>query len=266
MLAAAALVALVLGAPGLWGVGNRLEPVAIPEEWKAARDAVGRAPGPVLALPYHRYLDLPVAGNRRALHPLPDYLGGDVLSSSDPELGTRHLEVADPREPAVLAVLAGGNDVAGGLARAGVRWVAILHAADWEAYRPMTAAPGLRVAVSGPSLDLVEVEPWQGSVVTRSGRALRIRPVAAPLQRLAPSGPAVWSRPAAGGWRRGFRATGRTTEGLTTLPGGRGLVWFWPSVVVLVVDGAAAAAVLVAGHSLWRRHPAHASQRRRRPD
>jgi hypothetical protein len=248
-LAATALVAVVLALNGLWGVGGQLRPVAVPAEWGKARRAIDRAPGTVLALPYHRYLDLPIAGNRRVINPLPDYLGGDVISSSDPEVGPAYREVADPREAAVrAAVRDGGDEAATRLAEVGVRWIVLLHAADWETDRSLAQRPGVQIVLSGGSLDLLQVQQWKGPVVDTSRKALSIHPVIAPLQRLGPSSPAVWSRPAAPGWMRGLHPAGQTSLGLVSLPGGRGVVWFWPSIVVLAADVATLVGVLMA----WR--------------
>jgi len=252
-LAATGLVAVVLAFDGLWGVGGQLRPVSVPAEWGVARRAIGRAPGTVLALPYHRYLDLPIAGNRRVINPLPDYLGGDVISSSDPEVGARYREVTDPREPAVMAAVRdGGDDVGVRLAEVGVRWIVLLHAADWRVNRSLAERPGLRVVLAGDSLDLLQVQEWTGPVVDTSGRPLALRSVIAPLQRLRPSTAAVWSHPAAPGWMRGLHVAAQTSSGLVRLPPGRGPVWFWPSIVVLGTDAATLVGVVLA----WRRLPA----------
>src|SRR5207249_3327253 len=104
---APAAIATVLAGPCLWGLGGRLQPVHFPSAWARVRAEVRAHPGTVLALPWHEYLDVRLAHSRRVYNPLPDYLGGDVLVSSDPELGTGAREQADPREQAVLALLYG---------------------------------------------------------------------------------------------------------------------------------------------------------------
>jgi hypothetical protein len=252
--AAVGLVALVLAADGVWGVGGRLRPVILPPEWGRVRQAIRAAPGTVLALPFHRYLDLPVASNRRVLQPLPDYLGGDVISSSDPELGGAYREGADPREAAVRAVLeTQPTDAVDRLAQMGVRWVVVLHAADWEASRWLSHREGVRAVVAGESVDLLEVTGWRAPVLSAGGAPVALDPVVAPLQHLAASGPAVWAHPAARGWLRGTASAGRTPAGLVRLPAGRGPLWFWPSLVVLAADAAAAAAAVAAALALRRR-------------
>jgi hypothetical protein len=228
--------ALALAAPGLWGVGGRLVPVTIPSGWHGVAARVHARPGPVLALPWHQYLDLHAAGNRRVLNPMPDYLGGDVLTSSDPELGSGHQEQADPREPhatRVVDALAAGRPVSAALARLGVRWVVLLHEVDWRRYAALDADPGLRPAVRDTSADLYEVRAWRGPVVTDAGRTLPARSVVAPLARVPASGAATWQRAAAPGWLRGTAKAATTPVGTVALPSGRGVVWFFPTLIVL---------------------------------
>jgi hypothetical protein len=158
-----AACAVVLAAPGLWGIGGRLEPVQFPGGWAPVRAEVRARPGPVLALPWHEYLDLDFADGRRVLNPLPDYLGGDVLSSADPELGSGGQERVDEREPGVLEALAdlrAGRPAAAALARIGVRWVVLAHEVDWDAYRSVASDPGLERAVGTSTIDLYAVRAW----------------------------------------------------------------------------------------------------------
>ena len=247
MQAVPAGVALTLALPGLWGVDGRLQPVQLPASWARARSEVVQRPGTVLALPWHRYMDLRVAGGRRVFNPLPDHFGGDVLFSSDPELGRPRREGADPREPhapPLLDELRAGRPVSDGLAALGVRWVALLHDVDWRPYAAgLSADPGLEARVRSGTLDLLEVRSWRGPVTDTAGRVVPMRPVVAPLRRLAGSGPARWAQPAARGWMRGWEAAGRTPNGLVSLPAGRGPVWFWPAVVSIVAQVAVAVAV-----------------------
>jgi hypothetical protein len=250
-LALPGVAALVLAGPGLWGVGGRLRPLELPPEWERARTAVQQTPGTTLALPYHRYLDLPFGHRPRVLNPLPDHLGGDVISSSDPEIGRLRREAVDPREPQLLLVLSQarqGEPVAADLARLGVRWVVLLHTADWRAYQSMISEPGLRVAVSGPTLELFEVRAWPGALVDDQGVQRTPDPVVEPLQALEPSPSASWARPWQAGWMRGSEPASPGPSGLVHLPAGAGPLWFWPSLVVLVADAATLAAVVVA----WR--------------
>src|SRR5581483_4675608 len=155
-----AVIAVVLAVPGLWGVGGRLDPVHFPNGWSRVRAEVTSHPGTVVALPWHEYLDIGFAGSRRVLNPLPDYLGGDVITSSDPELGGADQERADPREARVQAVVAdlrAGRPGSPELARLGVRWIVVLHEIDWADYTGLAADRGLVATVRTPSIDLYEV-------------------------------------------------------------------------------------------------------------
>lgn len=277
VLALPAVAAVVLAAPGLFGAGGRLVPVEVPAEWTAAGAAVRAEPGPVLALPYHRYLDLPFGTRPRVLNPLPDYLGGDVLSSSDPEIGPPRRERLDPREPELAAVLRRarrGEAVADDLAGLGIRWVVVLHSADWRAYRSLLAEPGVRPVVGGPSLELVAVEAWRAPVITDAGETLHPRAIVDPLQRLDPSPEATWGRPWQAGWMRGLVAASPGENGLVRLPAGAGLVWFWPTLAVLGAHAITVAALAWAVRPLIARHRREGSgsdaggntdARRRRP-
>lgn len=155
-----AVIAIVLAVPGLWGVGGRLDPVQFPAGWSRVGAEVRNHPGTVVALPWHEYLDIGFAGGRRVLNPLPDYLGGDVITSSDPELGASDQERADPREARVQAVVAdlrAGRPGSAELARIGVRWVVLLHEVDWAGYPGLSVDQGLVATVRTPSIDLYEV-------------------------------------------------------------------------------------------------------------
>jgi hypothetical protein len=171
------------------------------------------------------------------LNPLPDYLGGDVLSSSDPELAARRAEEHDPRERHVLPLLdriERGDAVASELADLGVRWVVLLHEVDWQPLAALREDPGLRRTVTDTSVELFEVRAWRGPVVTSSGRVLATRQTIAPVARVDASASSRWQRPAAPGWLRGTERTGATAVGTLALPAGRGVIWFWPSLVVVV--------------------------------
>lgn len=255
--AAPAAAAAALAVPGLWGIGGRLRPVAAPAAWSRARAAISHLPGPVLALPFDRHLPLAVVGGREVLNPLPDELGGDVIASSPLESSSDRVELVDPRLSALTPVLAqarGAEPVARELAQSGVRWVALLHSADWRAYQGLSSDPGLARVVDGRSLQLYQVKDWVGPVSVVGGHRVAMSPLAAPLRVLAASGPAVWDSAGYSGWMRGFQPAGRTAQGLVSLPAGGGPVWYWPAAVVLAADLSTAGAVAVIWR--WRRHGA----------
>jgi hypothetical protein len=238
-------IAVALGAPAVADSWKVLEVVHLPASWAAARRAVQSGPGPVLALPWHEYMDLDVAGGRRVLNPLPDYLGGDVISSTDPELGPPAQEGVDARLPTVGAIVrraASGSPVSDDLVGLQVRWVVLLHDADWRSFSTFATDPGMDRVVNSPTLDLYAVRSWRGPVlsgggtVVRGGGTVAAHPVLAPFTELSSSGAAIVDRAAKGGWMRGFKAAGRTADGRLALPAGRGPLWYWPAFVTLGAD------------------------------
>ncbi len=247
---------LVLASPGLWGAGGQLDPTDLPEDWHTARDIVREDGGTVLVLPWAQYLDLAVADGRRTLNPMPMFLGGDAVSSSNPQLGEGTREKNDPRETRatelIIAALR-GDSPAEGLAEIGVRWVVLMHEDDWEVYDAALAAdPGLDPVLEGEAVSLYEVVGWRGYVVTADGSALDIDPVVTPLQMLEGSEAATWSRPWAPGWLRGTQATHRTDAGLVGLPEGAGIVWYWPAFICLGAYFATGFLVLKAARATLR--------------
>jgi len=251
------VAALLLAAPGLWGINPSLRPVDLAPEYAAARAEIESRPGTVATLPWHQYFDLTLDGRaRRVLNPFPLYLGGDVLASSNPELeagGTR--ERVDPREAPMSRILVAarqGQPVSADLARLGVRWVVLAHEADWLSYAAAFNDPGLVRVVHGPALDLFAVSGWGGLVVAADGSPVASDPALEPVLGLDQSGAATYNRPAATGWMRGMTPTGVTPEGLVALPAGHGWVWFWPSILVVGASVFAYGAVLIAAAGLLR--------------
>lgn len=232
-------LALALGAPGLWGIGGRLEPSDIPPGWAEARRTIAAAPGPVLALPWHQYVDLSFAGGRRVLNPLPDYLGGDVIISSDPELAGAATERADAREQQAQRIadaVEAGGPAGPALARLGVRWLIVAREADWSRWQGVVSDATLVPAVQSPTIDLYAVPGWRGEVVADDGQPVDLRPVVAPLGWLQASGPATWHRPWSRGWLRGTHAITESEQGTLHVPAGRGPVWHWPTILVIFAD------------------------------
>lgn len=241
---------LVLASPGAWGIGGQLDPVDLPAEWAGVRMAIDAEPGTTLSLPWAQYLDLTVSGGDRVLNPLPLYLPGDVLATSNLRVGSGGRERNDPREAIAEALavdLLRGEDIAPDLADLGVRWVVLMHETDreWELYQvAVQDDTSLEPVFVGQTISLYGVPGWRGPVVTATGQELALDPVVTPFQRLPASGAATWARPAASGWLRGFEDAGQTEQGLVALPAGSGPVWYWPTVLCLLADAATIGAVL----------------------
>jgi hypothetical protein len=229
--------ALALDGAGLSGLHDRLEPVRFPPSWRQARSLIQSNPGTTLAFPWHQYLSVHWARNRLLLNPLPDYLGGDVLSSSDPEFGQSHLERADPREPTVVRLLADltPEQMGPALQALDVRWVVLLHEVDWQAYGELDEDPHLEPVIQSPELTLYRVRAWVGSL-TANGAPVADHAELRPLHRTGASGPAILAGPFAVGWLRGLRPAHRSPAGLIALPSGGSVVWYWPAVLVVLAE------------------------------
>jgi hypothetical protein len=241
-------LAAALAGPGLWGLGGQLEPIRFPREWGEARSLVNAQPGTVLALPWYQYFTIDLADDRLLLDVVPYYFGGDVLGSSDPNLAVeKQQEVPDPREPIMDTIVADarqGAQISARLVPLGVRWVVLQHEVDWSFYSGLPSDPGLERVVTGNTMDLYRVRGWVGEVVADDGTPVRSSAVVSPLHSLDASGPATFATPYQSGWMRGWSTASRSPNGLVRLPGGSGVLWYWPSLLVLSADAATLAAVL----------------------
>jgi hypothetical protein len=241
-------LALVLAGPGLFGLNGRLEPASFPGDWARAKRSVGRAPGSLLAVPFSQYVDLPFAGYRRVLNPIPAYFGGDVIFSSDPGFGIRAQERADPREPVarrIVTKMLKGEEPSRRLVALGVRWVVLLHEENWTDFDILRKDPGLERITGGSSLELFRVRRWKGPAVSRDGRAIGVDTPVLPIADVASDTAVTWYRAGGQGWLRGLDPIGVTAEGVLAVPAGGGLVWYWPTIVVLLGDLVTATAVIV---------------------
>lgn len=217
-LAAAAVLVL----PGLWGAGGGLDPITLPEGWAEVRAEVRAHPGTVLVVPWSTYPVLPLDGlRRRVLNPMPIYLGGDVIVSSDPGFEDGSRERADPREPRAEELarrIAEGEDVGPELAALGVRWVVGLEVGGRDLGASMEG-PGLRPVVETEKITLHEVPGW-AAARGPAGRPAEVERPVAPIIWTGP-GPVRVAAPGAAGWWRGGRWA-RTVDGLLELPEGSG--------------------------------------------
>jgi len=258
-LVAPLVVALVVSVPGWWGLGGRLEPVDFPSGWALARAEIHDNPGTAIALPWSEYPPLSFAGGRQVFNPLPEYLGGDVISSYDPvfdpdvprqEQVDRRAKVVDALSDRALA----GEPIAAELGTLGVRWVVVAHEARWEQYRSLSADPGLLRVLALPDLDLYEVATWSGRATGPDGRSHRLdRPVPPVITTDAPPG-SVLHVAGAPGWVQGWATPVPVTDdGQLVLEGGPGVVWFWPAAALVVADVALLVGVAVAAGSRRRR-------------
>ena len=258
-----AAVALVLAGPGLWGLGVHLESVTMPPDWEAARTRVADEPGTTVAFPWSGYTNVRLGKVRHVLNPWPIYLGGDVLVSSDLRASTEpSAERADPREPVVRQLaeeVKDGRPVGDRLADLGVRWVVFNRVGDYRPYNHLDDDPGLERVLAGNDVFLYRVRAWRGPALDDAGNPVGLSPVLEPLATVEGDQPVVWARPAASGWLRGWTPGEATAEGTLRFPAGGSVVWYWPTVVVLVADAVTCAFVIWAVRAGRRRRLAEGS-------
>jgi hypothetical protein len=262
--AAVAGTAAIVASGGAWGVDGQLRAVEVPDGWEEARDVVRAEPGTVLALPWFAYVDLDVVDGRRVQHPLPLWLGGDVLVSSDLRIpGVGGAERDDPRERTVSALVAAnlrGERVAGELGGLGVRWVVVLLDGGLVRGQPvgrlhadaLADDPGLRRVVATDAVEVYLVRSWRGTIVDDDGDAVPTDPLLDVVTRVDASGAATWARPGSRGWLRGLERVAVDERGLLRLPAGSGLVWYWPAAVCVSAYAASGAGALIAARQIGR--------------
>jgi hypothetical protein len=244
-------VAVAVAVPGWWGIGGRLDPVTFPHGWSIARSRIQDRPGTVVALPWSEYPPLSFAGGRQVFNPIPDYLGGDVVSSYDPRFVDEASQEQVDRRATTVDRLVGrarrGRHISDALARLGVRWVFLAHERGWDTYAGLVDDPGLRRVVARRDVELFMVRGWRGPVTTPSGRSVdHDRPVPFDIRTGAPKGSVV-DVAGAPGWIQGWGTPVRVTaDGRLELRGTEGSLWFWPAVALLVLDAALAGVVVVA--------------------
>jgi hypothetical protein len=247
-------MALALALPALWGIDGRLEPRAFPAAYEAMARAVHRQRGPVLALPWHEYLDLSYAEGRRVLNPLPDYLGGDVIASSDPEVAGSAQESGDRRALRIDRFdqsLRAGSQAGPLLRELHVRWVALLEEVDWRAYSALDHDPDLQRVDVGPGVRLYRVLAWTGPGVAVDGSPVALQSRLAPVAFVDAGGAFTWARAGQPGWMRGTKAVHVDANGNLRVPGGNRLIWFLPASIVLLGDMVTLVALLWAVRSLF---------------
>ena len=259
-------ITVMLAVPGVWGLGGQLSAAPLPHSWQQTRDAIDREPGTVLALPWFQYFNLSIDDGpvRRVLNPLPLYLGGDVLASSDNGLQQGVRETGDAREVSATALvesLVSGKSIGPELGDLGVRWIVMLKTVHQQRYSALDTDSGLRRVIDADDIALYEVMSWQGIAVDSNGAAVATRTLGPAFARVDSSQAVQLSRAGSGGWMRGTDIASTTPEGLLSLPAGTGLVWNLATIPAVLSElvPSIVVAVLLARRSRRRR-------RRSRPE
>lgn len=255
MIGALPLAAVVLvSAGGWWGAGDALVPVEFPAGWSEARDLLRDRPGTVVALPWNQYPPLDFLDGRHAFNPLPDYLGGDVVSSYDPlfEPDEPAQEQVDRRARRLDAALRSGGPLGSAFSDVGARHAIVVEQPGAVAVTArLEAEPeSFRPVLRNRDATVWEVRSWTAPVIAPDGTGHELdRPIPPVIRSDAPPGSVVGVA-GAPGWVRGwFHPAGITPGGRLRMPDtGRGVLWFWPAPVLMMVDvailGAAGAALL----------------------
>ena len=170
-LAAVALLLPLVAVPDLvWGVGGRLQPVAVPADWAQARALLeaGDDPGDVLVLPFAAIRSFDWNDDRPQLDPAPRWLPRTAVVDDTLVVGGTAVEGEDTRAAQVGALA--GDPAA--LAAAGVGWVLVEHG---------TPGPSVPAAVSrlprvlhGPALDLYRVPGAVAAPAPGTARAVAV--------------------------------------------------------------------------------------------
>lgn len=228
-----AVMALVLAGPNLWGAEGRLDNVAIPKGWDAARAAILRDPGTTLVVPPSQYLRTPWAGNRKSHQLFGNYVGGDLVASSDAGSIRGGSEV-DPRMDRMFAaIVRWGFQPAGELApylrASGIKWVVALDLPGANLYVPLDNEKALRPVIQTPGIRLYRVSDVGLAATARA--LVSAREVWPGLIHVDTSGPVFVARSAAGGWLRGTMAATPAPSGTIYFGKGSRWVWYWPALV-----------------------------------
>lgn len=245
------VVAVVLSSPGWWGLDGRLVPVDYPRSWSVVRHEIERRPGTVVALPWSEYPPLSFADGRQVFNPLPEFLGGDVISSYDPNFdpGTPRQEQVDGRALVVDELTDGlraGQPIGDALADLGVRWVVLVYEGPWEDYGALSRDLGLRRTLALGDVDLFEVVGWTGQATAAGGSPVELERPIPPLM-ITDGAPGTTLHVAgAPGWVQGWASPVRVTDdGRLELTSEGDVIWFWPAPVLLAAD-----AIVVVG-AFW---------------
>ncbi len=218
--------ALLLAGNGLWGVGGALKTIDYPVGWYTTASFIRHQAGTTLVLPWHQYMDVSFADGRRTLNPLADFLPGDIVFSTDPELTAAQGEV-DPRGGPAVKALDDPGTASTILAGLGIRYIAAAHfdSSDERVDR-LALTAGFTSVYTDADITLLRVE----KTATRSvdwgfGPVGRVSKGDAPLAL-------------AGG--SGWVLDGQLISGTTAVldPGNReGFLWYWPALAILFADG-----------------------------
>ena len=231
-------ISSILSAPAFWGIGRSLESVAIPKCWNSAKELIADNPGTTLSLPWYQYFDQSIGTDkvRRSLDPMPYFLGGDVLGSSNNGFGAEINENGDPREANITKIISDylNNRTLPSAAfqRSGISWVILQTTVVIDDYSDLDKDKGLRKVLACPQLTLYQVVPDQ-AVATASRELTASASNVIPGITRVKSGPFVLNRPWSQLWFIGNQLATKTVDGRIIVPRGENLVWNLGAVITI---------------------------------
>lgn len=244
-------IVLAFSVGGWWGAGDRVRPVDFPTGWEQAREFIRERPGTTVALPWNQYPPLDFLDGRHAFNPVPDFFGGDVVSSFDPLFDPDEpaQEQVDRRARVVDTALRSSQPLSGALDAIGARWAIVVRQPGSDAIEARLAAEpdAFEPAFVVDDATVWSVRSWTAPVRGPDGHPFELdRPLPPLIHTDAPPGSRLGVA-GAPGWVQGwFRPVPVTESGLLEMPpGGSGPVWFWPALLLMMVDGGIFTACIV---------------------
>lgn len=164
----AALLIPTLMTPTLFnGLGGGARPHSYPASWYEADRIMGKGDGSMLFLPWHQYMDLRFADNRRIGTPADAFFQRDVVVGDNVELPNLESSSNSTRSAYLEYLYSVGSQISVfGRASSplGIRYIAVDHSADWRQYGWLDNQIDLRKVLDAPDFQLYENLAFQGTV------------------------------------------------------------------------------------------------------
>jgi hypothetical protein len=164
--AVAALGVPLLLTPSLFnGLSGGARPHSYPESWYQADRLMGDGDGSVLFLPWHQYMDLRFADDRRIGTPAGAFFQRHVVLGDNVELPNLESASNSPRSGYLQYLYGLGYQfsvMGRAVAPLGIQYIAVDHSADWRQYGWLDQQQDLRKVVDAPDFQLYENLAYTG--------------------------------------------------------------------------------------------------------
>jgi hypothetical protein len=155
----AILIPCAYGFTTFWGFHGYAAPSEYPASWAQADQLMGTGDQPVLALPWHLYLDFSWTQGRTVVNPMASYFRRPVISGDNIEAGDIDTESSDPRSSYLEYLFSVGSEtthLGRLLAPLGIRYVLLAKTDDWKDYSFMDTQSDIRAVRNWGDLTLFE--------------------------------------------------------------------------------------------------------------